>query len=184
MFFCQPFLELHNQHETVPDSLSEANIAPTSAQPIKSKIHCQIRHQPYQCNSKHFTMTSVWTITDWQHIKKHVPKQRRLLFLGHVQTRHLDRVTGHSSSKDFMPVWGDCKVKSSRVLFIQLWCLTVWFIRIYKRSNGVTTHPPRMADRVNCNRLPTAASSKSVQRGGSRQGTGTCVDLCHCAFAD
>lgn len=77
--FCQPFLEFCNQHETVPDSLSEANIAPTSAQPIKYKIHCQIRHQPYQCNSKHFTVTSVWPITDCQH-KKSMFRSRHLLF--------------------------------------------------------------------------------------------------------
>lgn len=57
-FFANLFLKFTNQHETVPDSLFKANITPTSAQPIKVKKNCQIRHKLYQCNSKHFTVTS------------------------------------------------------------------------------------------------------------------------------
>ncbi len=37
MLFCQPFLELHNQHETIPDSLSEANIAPHQLSQLNPK---------------------------------------------------------------------------------------------------------------------------------------------------
>lgn len=122
-----------------------AYLKQTSAQPIKVTKHCQIRHKLYQCNSRHFTMTSEWPITEWQLNKKSALPCIFSQLLCIVTFRPVT-LTGSQ-----VTVWGHCKVKPSLVLFIQLWCLTVWFIRIYKCSNGVTTRPPRMAGRVNCN---------------------------------